>query len=173
MGLCVFGLPCPLKRALINGHFINQELLAGSKRLWGQGSVEVLNQFPNPPGLDKFCFLAAGQFIIILPLRHNGTGKKKVWKWEEGNWGNKGEWSRDKVHSLPLYPATISLFFCPPLHSVSSSHSPLSFFLSLLKSLDTLRALNARQAHSSRAYQRPQIISDKAQTNVCRIHLLL
>lgn len=74
LGLCVFGLPCPLKRALINGCFINQEVLAGSKRLWGQGSAEVLNQFPNLPRLDIFCFLAARRFIIILPPRHNGRG---------------------------------------------------------------------------------------------------
>lgn len=33
LGLCVYGLPCPLKRALINDCFINQEVLAGSKRL--------------------------------------------------------------------------------------------------------------------------------------------
>lgn len=76
LGLCVFGLPCPLKRALINDYFINQEVLAGSKRLWGQGSAEVLKQFPNPPWLDIFCFLAARRFIIILPLRHNGRGKE-------------------------------------------------------------------------------------------------
>lgn len=77
LGLCVFGLPCPLKRALINDCFINQEVLAGSKRLWGQGSAEVLNQFPNPPRLDIFCFLAARRFIIILPLRQNGRGKEE------------------------------------------------------------------------------------------------
>lgn len=73
-GLCVFGLPCPLKRALINGCFINQEVLAGSKWLWGQGSAEVLNQFPNLPRLDIFCFLAARRLITILPPRCNGRG---------------------------------------------------------------------------------------------------
>lgn len=60
LGLCVSGLPCPLKRALINSYFINQEVLAGSKRLWGQDSAEVLNRFPNPPGLDIFSSLQPG-----------------------------------------------------------------------------------------------------------------
>lgn len=93
-GLCVFGLPCPLKRALISGCFINQELLAGSKRLWGQGSAEVLNQFPNLPWLDVFCFLAARRFIIILPLRRNGRGMEggqDVAVPEEDKKGNKEE----------------------------------------------------------------------------------
>lgn len=128
LGLCVFGLPCPLKRALINGYFINQEVLAGSKRLWGQGSAEVLNQFPNPPGLDIFCFLEARRFIIILPLRRNGTGrqegldvKQRYRKWEESNAGSKGGWSGNKLlPSQLLIP--ISLFFFLPHHSVSSSH---------------------------------------------------
>lgn len=74
LGLCVCGPPCPLKRALINDYFINQEVLAGLKRLWGQGSAEVLNQFPIPGWLDIFCFLAARRFIIILSWRHNGRG---------------------------------------------------------------------------------------------------
>lgn len=74
LGLCVCGPPCPLKRALINDYFINQEVLAGLKRLWGQGSAEVLNQFPIPGRLDIFCFLAARRFIIILPRRRNGRG---------------------------------------------------------------------------------------------------
>ena len=75
-GLCVCGLPCPLKRALINDYFINQEVLAGSKWLWGQGCAEVLNQFSKPAWLDIFYFLAARQFIIILLLRCNGIGKE-------------------------------------------------------------------------------------------------
>lgn len=94
LGLCVSGLPCPLKRALINGCFINQEVLAGSKRLWGQGSAEVLNQFPNLPWLDIFCFLAARRFIIILPLRHNGRGIERglnIVVSEEDKKGNKEE----------------------------------------------------------------------------------
>lgn len=90
LGSCICGLPCPLKRALINGYFINQEIRAVSKRLWGQGSAEVLNQFPDQPGLDIFCFLAARWFIIILPLRRNGTGReggldvKQGYRWWEG-----------------------------------------------------------------------------------------
>lgn len=118
LGLCVFGLPCPLKRALINDCFINQEVLAGSKRLWGQGSAEVLNQFPNPPRLDIFCFLAARRFIIILPLRHNGRGKEggldfKLSK--EGKGGSREEQLRNKVHySLPLFFTTVSSSFCTP-----------------------------------------------------------
>lgn len=122
LGLCVFGLPCPLKRALINDYFINQEVLAGSKRLWGQGSAEVLNQFPNPPGLDIFCFLAARRFIIILPLRRNGRGregglhvKQRYRRWEQGYKGSEGERLRNKVsHSRPVCPTTVSLFFFSP-----------------------------------------------------------
>lgn len=124
LGLCVFGLPCPLKRALINDYFINQEVLAGSKRLWGQGSAEVLNQFPNPPGLDIFCFLAARRFIIILPLRRNGGGREGGRNVKNRNRGSKWERLGNKVpHSLPLSPNTISLFFFYPLLSVSSSPS--------------------------------------------------
>jgi len=130
LGLCVFGLPCPLKRALINSYFINQEILAGSKRLWGQGSAEVLNQFPNQPGLDIFCFLAARWFIIILPLRRNGTGrergldvKQRYRRWDKSKRGSKGGRPDNKVlHSLPLYSTIISLLFSA-FHSISSSFS--------------------------------------------------
>lgn len=145
-GLCVFSLPCPLKRALINGCFINQEVLAGSKRLWGQGSAEVLNQFPNLPWLDIFCFLAARRFIIILPLRHNGRGIEgglDVVVSEEDKKGNKEE--RGMKCSILSTPP-------PPFHVVSS------FFLTSftwsrasfqLKSLHTQGALYTCQTHLS------------------------
>lgn len=95
LGLCVCGPPCPLKRALINDYFINQEVLAGLKRLWGQGSAEVLNQFPIPHRLDIFCFLAAGRFIIILPQKRSGSGMAGEldvgWtrEWRDGGRGSR------------------------------------------------------------------------------------
>lgn len=113
LGLCVFGLPCPLKRALINGCFINQEVLAGSERLWGQGSAEVLNQFPNLPWLDIFCFLAARRFIIILPLRRNGRGMEgglDVTVPEEDKKGNKEERGIKCLILSPSLSAASSFF---------------------------------------------------------------
>lgn len=130
LGLCVFGLPCPLKRALINGYFINQEVLAGSKRLWGQSSAEVLSQFPNPPGLYKFCFLAARRFIIILPLRRNETGraggldvKQRYRRWEAGIRERKtGEWKAS--FSTYLHTPLARSSSCYPLQRSPSAQIP-------------------------------------------------
>lgn len=162
LGLCVFGLPCPLKRALINDYFINQEVLAGSKRLWGQGSAEVLNQFPNPPRLDIFCFLAARRFIIILPLRHNGRGREGELDVKEGiederNRGSGGQRLGNKCFIL-----------CPLSHSHYLSilfFSTFTQFLQLppsqLRSLDTRGALNTGQAHSPRPTSSPKLFLTK------------
>lgn len=148
LGHCVCGTPCPLKRALINDYLINQEVLAGLKRLWGQGSAEVLNQFPIPRRLDIFCFLAARRFIIILPQRRNGRGMAggldvggtREWGENRGQGSKKWKGWRSKVlYSLFLSPTTFRpillllllppLFFHQPLHLMSV---PLG-----LKSLDT------------------------------------